>query len=62
MVLMVAVACWMSPSASMQLAEALTETPQIMVDQVGYLPDESKVAIFADPVKGQNSTQHYQFN
>jgi hypothetical protein len=35
-------------------------TPQIMVDQFGWLPRAGKVAILADPVKGQNAGQSYR--
>jgi endoglucanase len=31
----------------------------LRVDQFGYLPDESKVAVIADPLKGYNSWDHY---
>ena len=40
-------------------ALAAKETPQIMVDQFGYRPDSNKMAVFADPVKGQNSANRY---
>ncbi len=35
-------------------------TSHICVDQFGYLPDEAKVAIVSDPVKGYNSFDHYK--
>ena len=35
-------------------------TPQITVDQFGWLPRAGKVAILADPVKGQNAGQTYR--
>ena len=35
-------------------------TPQITVDQFGWLPRARKVAILADPVKGQNAGQTYR--
>ena len=35
-------------------------TPQITVDQFGWLPRAGKVAILADPVKGQNAGQSYR--
>src|SRR5690242_20190357 len=35
------------------------ETPQIMVDQFGYRPEGEKMAVFADPVRGQNSGNRY---
>ena len=35
-------------------------TPQITVDQFGWLPRSAKVAILADPVKGQNAGQTYR--
>lgn len=34
-------------------------TSHICVDQFGYLPDASKVAVISDPVKGYNSFDHY---
>src|SRR6185312_3923517 len=34
-------------------------TGRIVVDQFGYLPDESKVAVISDPQKGYNSGDHY---
>ena len=37
-----------------------TITPQITVDQFGWLPRSAKVAILADPVKGQNAGETYQ--
>src|SRR5690242_20308467 len=37
-----------------------TITPQITVDQFGWLPGSAKVAILADPVKGQNAGGTYQ--
>jgi hypothetical protein len=37
-------------------AMAAKETPQIMVDQFGWRPSDVKVAIFADPQKGQNAS------
>src|SRR6478752_7243523 len=37
------------------LAAEVKETPQIIVDQFGWRPGDVKVAIFADPQKGQNS-------
>jgi hypothetical protein len=40
-------------------ARAAQETPQIIVDQFGYRPDADKMAVFADPVKGQNSAHRY---
>ncbi len=35
-------------------------TPQITIDQFGWLPHARKVAILADPVKGQNAGQSYR--
>src|SRR5271165_5648842 len=35
-------------------------TPQIAIDQFGWLPRGGKVAILADPVKGQNAGQTYR--
>ena len=35
-------------------------TPQITIDQFGWLPRSGKVAILADPVKGQNAGQTYR--
>ena len=35
-------------------------TPQITIDQFGWLPQARKVAILADPVKGQNAGQSYR--
>ena len=48
-------------TAVLGAAEALPaqETPQIIVDQFGYRPDADKMAVFADPVKGQNSANRY---
>ena len=37
------------------LAAEVKETPQIIVDQFGWRPGDVKVAIFADPQKGQNA-------
>ena len=34
-------------------------TSHICVDQFGYLPDGSKVAVISDPQKGYNSFDHY---
>jgi len=34
-------------------------TSHICVDQFGYLPDEAKIAVISDPVKGYNSFDHY---
>src|SRR5262245_7307025 len=35
-------------------------TPQIMIDQFGWRPGSVKVAIFAEPVKGQNAGSPYR--
>lgn len=35
-------------------------TPQITIDQFGWLPRSAKVAILADPVKAQNAGQSYR--
>src|SRR5208282_6284213 len=35
-------------------------TPQIAIDQFGWLPRAGKVAILADPVKGQNAGHTYR--
>ncbi len=35
-------------------------TSHICVDQFGYLPKESKVAVISDPIKGYNAFDHYQ--
>ncbi|EIJ34362.1 glycoside hydrolase family 9 protein [Thiothrix nivea] len=40
-------------------AGVAAERPLIMVDQFGYLPDSSKVAVLADPQKGFNATRAY---
>jgi hypothetical protein len=40
--------------------EEAVVTPQITVDQFGWLPRSTKVAILADPIKGQNAGQKYQ--
>ena len=40
-------------------SEPAAVTPQITVDQFGWLPRSAKVAILADPVKGQNAGQTY---
>jgi len=34
-------------------------TGHLCVDQFGYLPDEQKVAVISDPVKGYNAFDHY---
>jgi endoglucanase len=34
-------------------------TGHICVDQFGYLPNEAKVAVISDPLKGYNSFDHY---
>src|SRR5579862_2915077 len=33
--------------------------PQITIDQFGWKPDAKKVAVFADPVEGQNADRHW---
>jgi len=35
-------------------------TSHVCVDQFGYLPNETKVAVISDPIKGYNSFDHYQ--
>src|SRR5262249_18693334 len=37
------------------LAAEMKETPQIIVDQFGWRPGDVKVAVFADPQRGQNA-------
>lgn len=38
-----------------QVVAAEKETPEIIVDQFGWRPGDVKVAVFADPQKGQNA-------
>jgi hypothetical protein len=40
-------------------AEDGTVTPQIIIDQFGWLPSSTKVAVFAEPVRGQNAPAPY---
>ncbi|HSV74166.1 MAG TPA: glycoside hydrolase family 9 protein [Chthonomonadales bacterium] len=40
-------------------AASAPETPQIMVDQFGWRPAATKVAIFADPRRGQNANRSF---
>lgn len=40
-------------------AGSAPETPQIMVDQFGWRPGAAKVAVFANPVRGQNAKRPY---
>lgn len=49
----------MAPIGSAR-AEAEAVTPQITIDQFGWLPGSGKVAIFAQPVKGQNAGVAYR--
>ncbi|MBI5835100.1 MAG: glycoside hydrolase family 9 protein [Armatimonadetes bacterium] len=42
------------------LLAAAPESPQIIVDQLGWRPGDVKIVVFADPQKGQNKDQHYQ--
>jgi hypothetical protein len=53
---------WLLPLFFSGLArsEDSVVTPQITVDQFGWLPRARKVAILADPVKGQNAGQRYR--
>jgi hypothetical protein len=41
-------------------AEGEAVTPQITIDQFGWLPRARKVAIFAEPVRGQNARVAYR--
>ncbi|MGL4511694.1 MAG: glycoside hydrolase family 9 protein [Lacipirellulaceae bacterium] len=34
-------------------------SPRVVVDQFGYLPDDAKVAVLSDPVKGKNAAAEY---
>jgi hypothetical protein len=43
------------PADSLQRAPRLRVERQIMVDQFGYLPTMTKVAVLADPVRGANA-------
>ena len=45
------------PDVVLALADAVT--PQITVDQFGWLPRSRKVAVFAEPVRGQNAGVAY---
>lgn len=49
-------------SASLPLTAAPLGTPSpfIVVDQFGYLPDMSKIAVLRDPVQGYDAAQSYQ--
>ena len=42
------------------LAVAQSVTPQITIDQFGWQPRAVKIAVLADPVKGQNASDSYQ--
>jgi hypothetical protein len=57
-----ALAVWLFPISSCLRARGAADpvTPQITVDQFGWLPRAGKVAILADPVKGQNAGQSYR--
>jgi hypothetical protein len=41
-------------------ADDFVVTPQITIDQFGWLPRAEKIAILADPVRGQNAGRSYQ--
>jgi len=47
------------PLSGVTIAGLPAVTSHICVDQFGYLPDESKVAVISDPQKGYNAFDHY---
>jgi hypothetical protein len=49
-----------SAPVSGRLRASDSVTPQITVDQFGWLPESRKVAVLADPVRGQNAGTRYQ--
>ncbi len=52
--------CFVIQVSGMVRADDGVVTPQITIDQFGWLPQAHKVAILADPVKGQNAGQSYR--
>jgi hypothetical protein len=51
---------WAPALAGIARADAEVVTPQIAIDQFGWLPGFRKVAIFAEPVRGQNARVTYR--
>ncbi len=58
--------CWLTASlaallfADVARADGEAVTPQMTIDQFGWLPASRKVAIFAEPVKGRNARVAYR--
>jgi len=48
-----------APLSGVTIAGLPAVTSHICVDQFGYLPDGSKVAVISDPQKGYNANDHY---
>lgn len=55
-----AVVCFLLIVANTAHSDDGVVTPQITIDQFGWLPRAGKVAILADPVKGQNAGRTYR--
>jgi hypothetical protein len=53
---------WILPIVVLETGPALGDdvTPQITIDQFGWLPGSRKVAVFAEAVRGQNAGQAYR--